>query len=155
MNRKDFLKQIGFSGAAIFATYCTGGLAACSSSANNQNSVVSTPDGAVVTPVKNGTDFTLDLGAAENVALTKQGGFLVRNGVVIAFTTQGTYAAVTQICSHEGRAQVIYQSSQNNFYCSAHGALFDTKGIGLNKDGKNGLKVYNTTLTNNLLRIYS
>lgn len=140
MNRKDFLKQVGFSGAAIFATYCMGGLSGCSSSG--------------LSPASN-VDFTLDLSLAENAALKNKGGFLIKNSVVVAYTTQGSYVAVTQVCSHEGRQEVTYRSAQNNFYCTAHGALFDTSGNGLNSEGRGGLKLYNVQLTNNLLRIYS
>lgn len=141
MNRKDFLKQLGFSGAAIFATYCVGGgLAACSSSG--------------LSPATN-VDFTLDLTAAENAALKNKGGYITRNTVVVAYTTLGTYVAVTQVCSHEGRQEVMYRSAQNNFYCTAHGATFDLSGNGLNSEGRGGLKVYNTQLTNNSLRVFS
>jgi cytochrome b6-f complex iron-sulfur subunit len=143
VKRTDFLKQLGFSGAAIFATYCIGGLSACSSSANiSPNSM-------------NSSDFTLDLNATENSILKNKGGFLVKNNVVIANTAQGNYVAVTRVCSHEGRQEVIYRSVQNDFYCFVHGALFDVNGNGLNSEGMNGLKLYNIQLNGNLLRVFS
>ncbi len=60
MNRKDFLKNLGLSGAAIFATYCVGGLSSCSSNSS-------------ITPA-NVIDFTLDLTAVANKNLTVNGG---------------------------------------------------------------------------------
>jgi cytochrome b6-f complex iron-sulfur subunit len=54
---------------------------------------------------------------------------------------QGSYVAVTLICSHEQRKQVTFTSS-NEFLCTAHQARFDTMGMGLNANGSKGLKTY-------------
>jgi cytochrome b6-f complex iron-sulfur subunit len=41
------------------------------------------------------------------------------------------------------------------FYCTEHGAKFDTTGKGLNSEASKGLTVYKTELTANSLRVYS
>jgi cytochrome b6-f complex iron-sulfur subunit len=140
MNRKDFLKQLGLSGGAIFATYCMGGLTACSSN---------TP-----TPASN-VDFTLDLSLPANKALNTNGGYLISNQVVVARTITGAFVAVTVVCSHEGETKVSYNANANNFSCSAHGATFDITGKGTNSNGSKGLKTYQTTLTGTMLRVFS
>lgn len=141
MNRKDFLKNLGLGGAALLAVYCSG----CS--LNGNPSFTQTPSVSV--------DFTLDLSTSSYSALNNNGGYVITNGIVVAKTTSGTYVAVTQICSHEGRPNVTYVKSSNSFYCSVHGATYDTSGKGLNSNGRNGLVTYKTSLTGSLLRIYS
>jgi nitrite reductase/ring-hydroxylating ferredoxin subunit len=123
VERRKFLKSLGLGGAALMAVYCAG---ACKNSA----SIV--PDVA---------QFSIDLTSSANSALTKNGGYIVKNDVVIARTMQGSYVAVTLICSHEQRKQVTFTTS-NEFLCTAHQARFDTMGMGLNGNGSKGLKTY-------------
>ncbi len=139
INRLEFLKKLGFGGTALMAVYCSG----CSINGN----VNPTPSGNV--------DFTLDLTSSANAALNTNGGFVITNRIVVAKTTTGEYVAVTQICSHEGQINVTYVKSSNIFYCSAHGAEYNTAGKGLNSEGRNGLTTYKTALTGSSLRIYS
>ena len=141
VSRLEFLKQLGFGGAALMATLCAAGTSSCKS--NSASTSASTKD------------FTLDLNQSANADLKIVGKFMVVQDVVIACTAAGTYAAVTVICSHEGRKQVGYRESQKDFYCSAHGAVYDQQGIGKSGPSSGGLRVYNTTLTGNSLRIYS
>ena len=139
MNRKDFLKRMGFSAGAILATYCFGGLTTSCQSDNIGPS---------------GIDFTLDLTQTDYSALQNVGGYVKVNNVVIAQVATDDYVAVTQICSHEGEKQVYYRANKNDFYCSAHGAEFDLNGKGLNNNGKRGIKVYTTELNGNELRVF-
>ncbi len=138
MNRKDFLKNLGISGAAIFATYCAGGLTSCTSDSNNPSTVA---------------DFSLDLTLPANKSLNTNGGYVIANNVVVARTNTGAYVAVTKICSHEGEPNITFDGANNRFSCSSHGALFDTQGKGTNANGSKGLKTYQTILTGTMLRI--
>lgn len=135
ISRHQFLKKLGLSGASLMAVYCASStLASCT----NESSIA--PSGKL----------TLDLTDAANSALTKSGGFLVKNSIVVA-NINGKYVAVTQVCSHEGKKQVTFQNGE--FFCTAHGARFDTSGKGLNANGRGGLTVYTTTLSGNTLTI--
>ena len=125
------------------ATLCSVGAGTSSCKSNSASTSASTKD------------FILDLNQSANADLKIVGKFMVVQDVVIACTAPGTYAAVTVICSHEGRKQVGYRESQKDFYCSAHGAVYDQQGIGKSGPSSGGLRVYNTTLTGNSLRIYS
>ena len=140
INRKQFLSKLGLGTGAIMATYCLGGLTSC----NDDDDYIS---GEV--------DFTLDLDESAYDALNAVGGYVRMNKVVIATVSEGTFVAVTQICSHEGQEKVIYRSSNNDFYCTQHGATFDLQGNGLNSNGSKGILVYKTSLLGTLLRIYS
>lgn len=137
MDRKAFLNALGVGAAFALTSTCLGG---CKKEST-------TPSGPV--------DFTLDLSLAANAALLTNGNYIISNNCVVAKTTAGTYVAATVICSHEGRTQVTYDSTNNNYYCTAHGAKFSLAGAGLNGNGSNGLTIYNTSLSGNMLRVYS
>jgi cytochrome b6-f complex iron-sulfur subunit len=126
IERRDFLKNLGLGGAALMAVYCAGMLSSCKS--------------ADVTPSV--AQFSLNLDDAANAPLKTNGGYIIKNEVVIAKTAKGDYVAVTVLCRHENLKQVIYQKSSDEFYCTAHQARFDLTGKGLNQNGKDGLKTY-------------
>jgi cytochrome b6-f complex iron-sulfur subunit len=139
INRNEFLKSLGLKGAALMAVYCgIGGVTSC----KNEESV--TPNVAPGTEVLN-----LDLSTA--TGLKNVGGYIQSNNVVVAQVSAGKYIAVTQICSHEGLKQVIYQNGE--FYCTAHGARYDTAGKGLNGNGSKGIKAYNVTVVGTTLKV--
>ncbi|ARK13654.1 Rieske 2Fe-2S domain-containing protein [Fibrivirga algicola] len=136
INRNAFLKQLGFSSAAILATACLGSCSAADTT---------------VAPLA--SDIVLDLTATSNAALANNGGYVVLSSqnVVVARTNTGAYAAVTLICSHEGQRKITYRTSE--FYCTEHGARYDNNGVGLNSEGSKGLKTYATSLSGTTLTI--
>ncbi|MBB3839578.1 Rieske Fe-S protein [Runella defluvii] len=133
IKRNEFLKKLGFSGAALFALYT---LDSCQNESN-------------VAPLAG--DITVDLADASNAQLKTNGGYVIKNGVVIARVNATTYIAATLTCSHEGKTQITFKN--NEWYCTAHGARFDQTGKGLNTEGKKGLKIYQTTLLNSTLTV--
>jgi len=142
MERKEFLKNLGITGAAAFAVMTLGCLESCSSKTGTFK-----PSGTV--------DFTLDLTDSANAAILVNGGYVIKDQVVIAKNNSGAYIAATIKCSHEGNNNVVYRSSTDNYYCNVHGAEFDQTGKGLNSNGKGGLTIYNTQLSGTSLRVFS
>jgi cytochrome b6-f complex iron-sulfur subunit len=140
MNRKDFLQKLGLSSAAIMATYCLGGLTACS---GNEP----TPNGETV-------DFSIDLADPSNAPLLTNGGFIYQSNVIIARTNQGDFVALSRICTHEGYT-IEFQSNDNTFLCPLHGSRFGANGQLVNGPALTALQQYNTELNGNILRIYS
>ena len=139
IKRNEFLKSLGFKGASLLAVYC--GVSSLSSCSNES-----------ITP-SNTVDFSLDLTNAVYSKLNTAGNYVIVNGIVIARVSSTSFAAVTQVCSHENRPNVIF--SNGEFYCTQHGATFSTTGAGKNANGSKGIKAYQTTLTGTSLRIYS
>jgi cytochrome b6-f complex iron-sulfur subunit len=139
IKRHEFLKSLGLKGASLLAVYC--GASTLSSCQNDS-----------VSPASN-VDFTLDLSSAAYSKLTTAGNYVIYNGVVVARISATAFAAVTQVCSHEGRPNVIY--SGGGFYCTVHGATYSTSGTGTNSAGSRGIQAYKTTLTGTSLRVYS
>ncbi|MBB4078691.1 nitrite reductase/ring-hydroxylating ferredoxin subunit [Lewinella aquimaris] len=140
MNRKDFLNNLGIGAAFALTATCLGG---CSKE----------EDEAFTPTPSTGIDFTLDLNATENAPLATDGGYVVRNKIVVARTLTGDYVAATQQCSHEGNLAV--QLRNDEWYCTVHGARYTLAGDGLNQFGSNGLTTYKTALNGTDLRVFS
>ena len=141
INRKQFLSKLGLGTGAIMATYCLGSLSSCDDEDDDY--------------IGGEVNFTLDLDESAYDALNAVGGYVRINKVVIAAVSEGTFVAVTQICSHQGAENVTFRSLNNDFYCTQHGAIFDLEGKGLNSNGSKGILIYNTSLSGTLLRVYS
>ena len=142
MNRMEFLKSLGLKGASLFAVYCAAsGLSSCV----NESMDPTNPTGVT------GNELILDLTLAAYTKLNTVGNYVVVSGIVIARVSTSTFAAVTQVCSHEGRRQVVFNAGE--FYCAAHGARFDTAGKGLNSTGSRGLKTYACLLEGTTLKV--
>jgi cytochrome b6-f complex iron-sulfur subunit len=133
MNRKEFLSIVGIGGTGVFVASC---LSACKKETNTN------------------IDFTLDLSSSANSALAANGGFVISQGVIVAKTSAGEYIAVSAACTHQG-VNVQFQSASNRFHCPGHGANFDTNGTVQNGPANSPLTKYSTSLSGNMLRVYS
>lgn len=136
MNRKDFISKLSLGAAFALTVGCMGGC-------NEDDTLLSLGD----------VDFDVDLSDPANAALLTNGGYIIKNKVVVAKDNAGNYVAATQRCSHEGLYQVIM--TNNQWYCPEHGAQFSLDGQGLNKDARKGLTVYKTALNGTMLRVFS
>jgi cytochrome b6-f complex iron-sulfur subunit len=139
MDRKQFLEQIGLGSAAILVGMCMGG---CSK----------TEGGGSTTPPSS-VDFTLDLTSATYSALNTNGGYIYKDGIIVAKTVAGTFIAVAAACTHQS-TNVQYQSNSNKFICPNHGAEFSTTGKVLAGPATTDLKQYTTQLTGTSLRVF-
>lgn len=146
MERKQFLKTLG-AGAAFALTFpCIHG---CSKDDSPIGTIVEEPTGV---------DFTIDLTSSEAAKLGTNGGFILKNLVVVVKNLEGEYIAASQVCSHEAYDQVRFVSQLGGiFYCDVHGSRFEQSGAPLNQvDGNPAkmLKVYNVELTGDMLRVF-
>ena len=146
MERKQFLKTLG-AGAAFALTFpCVNG---CSKDDTTSGNIVVAPTGV---------DFTIDLTSSEASGLATNGGYILKDLVVVAKNLQGEYIAASQVCSHEAYDQVRFVDQDGGiFYCDVHGSRFEQNGTPLNQiDGNTAkiLKVYNVELTGDLLRVF-
>ena len=183
MTRFDFLKSLGFTGAALMAalTGCIhegdtvvdalvlpgpqsstpGSSTAVTAPVSTTNSSATTPTGSTTTTTGTGVDLstitsrllTLDLSSTAAAALKSVGGYITQSGIVVAQVSTGVYVAVTQTCSHEPRKNVIFNKTE--FYCTVHGARFDLTGKGKNSFGSRGIAVYNVATDGKTLVVYS
>lgn len=141
ITRKEFLKNLGLSSAALWAVYCGIGLSACES-----EEVI--PQGSVNTTR---LDFNVDINDKANVELKYNGGFIVINDIVVAKTLAGKYVAVSVLCPHQLNKDIIY--SNGYFLCIIHGSKFDEKGKVIGGPAKTDIKQYQVVQNENILRI--
>lgn len=80
---------------------------------------------------------------------------LVVQEVVIVRTGSGSFSAVTVFCRHEGKKEVTFRKSNNDFYCPENGPTYNIAGKGTNSDGSGGVTVYQTTFSGSKLSIIS
>ena len=142
MDRKDFLRSLG-AGAAFALTFpCVQG---CSKG----------EDGIDPKPIPTGVDFTIDLDSPEGAGLQNNGDFILKNEVVVVKNLEGNFIAASQICSHQQTDQVRFLEDKGGiFHCFTHGSEFDQDGNPINTITKNPLKIFNTSLNGNLLRVF-
>lgn len=142
MERKDFLRTLG-AGAAFALTFpCLQG---CSKDEENGDKV----------EAPTGIDFTIDLNSTEGKKLSDNGSFILKDLVVVVKNLEGNFVAASQVCSHEQTEEVRFDDSEGGvFECSEHGARFDQTGTPLNSVTTNSLKIFNTELNGDILRVY-
>ncbi|MEP3211305.1 MAG: Rieske 2Fe-2S domain-containing protein [Maribacter sp.] len=146
MERKQFLRTLGAGAAFALAFPCVHG---CSKDDSPNGNIVEEPTGV---------DFTIDLTSAEAANLATNGGFILKNLVVVARNLEGQLIAASQVCSHEAYDQVRFVDQQGGiFYCDVHGSRFEQNGTPLNQVDANpakALKIYNIELTGDMLRVF-
>jgi len=170
-SRYQFLKSMGFKGAALMAlmTSCireedtyVEALSVNPNSSTGTSTGTGTGTGSSTGSTTGATTdlstitnrlLTIDLTATANAALKTVGGYLVKSGIVVAQSSAGVYVAATQTCTHEPKKKIIFNKTE--YYCTDHGARFDLKGKGLNSFGSKGLTVHKTATDGTTLVVYS
>lgn len=144
MERKKFLKSLGAGAAFALVFPCVHG---CSSDGGEE---VIDPK-----PVPTGVDFTVDLNSSEAANLNTNGGFILKNFVVVVRNLEGAFVAASQVCSHQGTENVRFVNNNGGiFNCSTHGARFDQQGTPLNSITSKPLKIFRTELNGDILRVF-
>jgi nitrite reductase/ring-hydroxylating ferredoxin subunit len=157
MTRYEFLKSMGFTGAALMAA-----LTSCVKEEDtyipvtriDANSVTPTTPVIPATPTTNISSITnpllkIDLATS---TIKNVGQYLIQSNIVVAQVSVGAYVAVTNLCTHEPKRQVYY--SDGSFFCSAHGAQFNLSGTPLNNVARTAIKAYQVATDGKTLVVY-
>ncbi|GAB3891631.1 Rieske (2Fe-2S) protein [Larkinella knui] len=141
LDRRTFFSLVGTSIGAIVLSNC---LSSCSAPA----------DGVAPAPTGGNTGLTLNLNDAANAKLKQNGGFMYKNGMIIARTKDGSFIAVSQVCTHAG-VTVEFDAAGNRIHCPGHGSNFKNDGSVINGPAGSPLKTFKTTFdpTTNTLKI--
>jgi nitrite reductase/ring-hydroxylating ferredoxin subunit len=159
MTRYEFLKSMGFTGAALMAA-----LTSCVKPEDTYvpvtridlNATPTTPTTPIVpaTPTTNISSITnplLKIDLATSTIKTV-GAYLIQSNIVVAQVSAGAYVAVTNLCTHEPKRQVYY--SEGSFFCSAHGAQFNLSGTPLNNVARSPITAYKVATDGKTLVVY-
>jgi nitrite reductase/ring-hydroxylating ferredoxin subunit len=168
MTRYEFLKSMGFTGAALMAA-----LTSCVQESDTyypapkiggDGVLVEPPTSTpVVTPTVPATSITdiskitnplakVDISTASTSKLKTVGGYVIVSNIVIAQVSAGAFAAVTNLCTHEPKRQVIYSGGE--FYCTAHGARFSLTGVPLNQVSRTNIIAYKVATDGKTVVVY-
>jgi nitrite reductase/ring-hydroxylating ferredoxin subunit len=164
MTRYEFLKSLGFSGAALMAalTSCTKAEDAVLNAPRlDLNASTTTTPTVPVTPVTGTSELDkitnpllkIDISSTSTSKLKNVGGFIVQSNIVVVQVSAGTFAAVSNLCTHEPKRQVTY--SQGEFYCTAHGATFSLTGQNTNYVARSPITAYKVATDGKLVVVYS
>jgi len=134
MERKTFLKFLA-------AGVASGSLIAYLESCKKNSSAPAAPN----------VDFTLDLTASSNQTLLTSGGSVISNQVII-INNNGSYIALSDICTHSG-CSVNYVSSSQQLNCPCHGSNFSLSGAVISGPAPSSLKQYTVAKNGNILHI--
>ena len=120
-------------------------------------------DSGEMLPISTGVDFTIDLNSSEASNLANNGGFILVKSkpelkytdIVVVRNLEGNFVAASQICSHGQTDNVRFSDNEGGiFACSEHGARFDQTGQPLNSVTNNPLKIFQTALNGDILRVF-
>lgn len=126
----------------------TTGTTTTGTTTSNVTGVITTEELNKITSTK----LKIDLTSSTYTKLKTIGGYMIVSNIVVALSKANTYVAATVTCSHEPKKQMIY--SNNEWYCTAHGARFSLAGAGLNNNGRAGLAVYKVATDGKTLVVY-
>ena len=168
MTRYEFLKSMGFTGAALMAA-----LTSCVQESDTyypaariggDGTLVEPPTSTPITvptvPPTNITDISkitnpllkIDISATSTSKLKTVGGYVVQNNIVVAQVSAGAYAAVVNLCGHEPKRQIIFSGGE--FYCTAHGATFNLNGIPVNQVSRSSITAYQVATDGKTVVVY-
>lgn len=184
MTRYEFLKSAGFTGASLMAllscvktddsyvealVQSPDGATTATGTTGTTTTGTTTGTGTTTSVAATTADKTqfitteelskitaklkIDLSSSAYSKLKTLGAYLVVSSTyVVALSKTGKYIAATVTCSHEPKKRIIY--SNEEWFCTDHGARFSLAGKGLNSNGSKGLTIYKTATDGNTLVIY-
>jgi cytochrome b6-f complex iron-sulfur subunit len=150
ITRKEFLIQVTVGGVAlgassVLATF----LASCSLPNDPEGADLPTTNGTV-----SGNKLTVDISPGS--PLVQNGYAIVQysgGSVLVAHADDGSYHAMTSICTHQGCTIDQYISGSKEFVCPCHGSRFSNTGTVTNGPASTALKQYATTISGTQLII--
>jgi cytochrome b6-f complex iron-sulfur subunit len=150
ITRKEFLTQITIGGLAIGASSALVTLLeSCSNPTEPQGTSLPTTPGTT-----NGNKVTVDISAGSS--LVQNGYAIVQytgGSILVAHLDDGSYHAMTSVCTHQGCAIDQYNAGSKEFICPCHGSRFNTSGGVTNGPASTALKQYATSVSGNQLTI--
>jgi len=116
-----------------------------------QGSSLSTANGSTC-----GTGQCIDLADAANRELATVGGAMLldttRDTIMIIRVSDSQAVALSAICTHAGCA-MDYNTAQQQLDCGCHGSQFSIAGQVVRGPANRALRVYTTTLANNIITV--
>jgi cytochrome b6-f complex iron-sulfur subunit len=150
ITRKEFLLKMAVGGVILGASSAVASyLASCSLPNDPQGTNLPTTNGNV-----SDNKITVDISPGSPLV---QNGFVIvqysGGSVLVAHADDGSYHAMTSICTHLGCTIDQYDSGSKTFVCPCHGSQFSNTGAVVSGLASTPLKQYVTTVSGNQLII--
>ncbi|MGD0037575.1 MAG: Rieske (2Fe-2S) protein [Bacteroidota bacterium] len=148
--RKEFLIQLAVGGVALGTSSAIASfLASCSLPTEPQGTNLPTTNGTV-----SDNQITVDISSGSPLA--KNGFAIVQysgGSVLVDHADDGSYHAMTSVCTHAGCIINQYNSTSKEFVCPCHGSRFSNTGAVTNGPATIALKQYVTSVNGTQLII--
>ena len=150
ITRKEFLRYAAVGGVAVGASSALASfLASCALPTQPQGTDLPTASGTV-----SGNQITVDISSGSPLAAN---GFAIvpytGGSILVARAGDGSYYAMTSVCTHAGCIINQYNSSSKEFVCPCHGSRFSSTGAVTSGPATAALRQYATSMSGNQLII--
>jgi len=149
-SRRQFLEKAGL--AAVMGSFGIAFFTSCVSSEEPDDTTTpppntTTPNGITV------SGSTIQVNLTIQTRLAASGGWLlIETAKTLGANLNGTYVALTSVCTHSGCFD-SWAFESNKFTCTCHNSIFDTAGKVLQGPATQPLQVYTASVSGTTLTI--
>jgi cytochrome b6-f complex iron-sulfur subunit len=148
-SRRQFLEKAGL--AAVMGSFGIAFFTSCVSSEEPDDTTTppstTTPNGITVS----GSTIQVNL-TIQNKLAASGGWLLIETAKTLVANLNGTYVALTSVCTHSGCFD-SWTFASNKFTCTCHNSIFDTAGKVLEGPATQPLQVYTASVSGTTLTI--
>ena len=148
-SRRQFLEKAGL--AAVMGSFGVAFFTSCVSSEEPDDTTTppstTTPNGITVS----GSTIQVNL-TIQNKLAASGGWLLIETAKTLVANLNGTYVALTSVCTHSGCFD-SWTFASNKFTCTCHNSIFDTAGKVLQGPATQPLQVYTASVSGTTLTI--
>jgi cytochrome b6-f complex iron-sulfur subunit len=148
-SRRQFLEKAGL--AAVMGSFGIAFFTSCVSSEEPDDTTTppstTTPNGITVS----GSTIQVNL-TIQNKLAASGGWLLIETAKTLVANLNGTYVALTSVCTHSGCFD-SWTFASNKFTCTCHNSIFDTAGKVLQGPATQPLQVYTASVSGTTLTI--
>ena len=149
-SRREFIEKAGL--ATIMSTFGEAFFTSCVSSEEPDPNPVTPPTGNQPNGITvSGNSIQVNLSIQTRLA-TSGGWLLIDTAKTLVANLNGTFVALTSVCTHSGCAD-SWTFSNSRFTCTCHNSIFDTAGKVLQGPATAPLQVYSTNVSGTTLTI--
>lgn len=150
-SRRKFIEKAGLT--AVMSTFGVSFFTSCSSTDEDDINPSNTNNGGNASTgiTVSGSTIVVDLEVQTRLA-SAGGWLLIGNASTLVANINGTYVALTSVCTHSGCAD-NWSFSNSRFTCTCHGSVFNSSGDVIQGPANSPLKQFTTSLAAKKLTI--
>lgn len=150
-SRRKFIEKAGLT--AVMSTFGVSFFTSCSSTDEDDINPSNTNNGGNASTgiTVSGSTIVVDLEVQTRLA-SAGGWLLIGNAATLVANINGTYVALTSVCTHSGCAD-NWSFSNSRFTCTCHGSVFNSSGDVIQGPANSPLKQFTTSLAAKKLTI--